>query len=918
MSKNKTAFAIAIFLMTTIAVSLISILPNAEAQVEEESWRSFIYVGVTPGIIGINQEVIIVAWTRDMPPEMGEELGLLDSPTSRAGWYDMTVTVTKPDNTTETLEFPYSDPVGAVWLAYTPDDIGTYTLRANFPGTRKEGTWYYFTGNYQEINRYYEPAVSDPVELVVQEEPIQDWQEPALPNDYWRRPINTANRNWYTIAGNWLSSAGNVWPSGSYGGNTANYAYGVGTETPHILWTRQYYFGGLMGDRQGSTGYITAQYGGLGFSGIVLNGVLYYTPRRDPRGNTGVAAVNLYTGEELSLDWDAPTLSYGQVYNYESPNQHGGYAYLWRTSGVTLPEIIQVPRAELYPDARHLPYRTAPVQTINTTATPISTGTVWEMLCGFTGQTVAYIANVSSGGRAVYGNDGSLLRYDIENLGTSANPNYYLQVWNSSHGTMPSSEWGTGSWQWRPSGGTFGGRDAYLGGVAYNYVHDGRDFFSLNVSIPSILGPRNARQNQTGSIQAVREDEYIIIGTTGANDEEGIAPGWMMALSLERDKEGTKLWEGTFTPPSSADRDTLSFTGVYPEYDMFLFHSTTRLKRFGYSLKTFKQVWEGEPEIQFAYYGMYSNFYEGILYGYGYGGVIYAYNVTTGDVLWTYEAITEGFESTYGGRYPIGVVIVADGKLYTVTGEHSPTQPLYRGPNLRCLDAFTGDELWKIQGWFGGMSPSSSNILMADGILAGLNFFDNQLYAFGRGPSAITVSAPQVVSMVGSSVVITGSVTDQTPTGRRDISNELQFSLKGTPAISDEDMADWMEYLYMQQAYPADAKGVEVVLETLDPNGNFYEIGRTTSDVTGSYGLKFTPEVPGDYQIFARFEGSAAYGPSSATTYLSIDEAPQATPPPTPPPESIADLYFVPATVGIIVAIIAVGLIIIVLMLRKR
>jgi hypothetical protein len=166
--------------------------------------------------------------------------------------------------------------------------------------------------------------------------------------------------------------------------------------------------------------------------------------------------------------------------------------------------------------------------------------------------------------------------------------------------------------------------------------------------------------------------------------------------------------------------------------------------------------------------------------------------------------------------------------------------------------------------------------------------------------------------------VITGTVTDQTPSGRRDMNNELQFSLKGTPAISDEDQAAWMEYLYMQQEYPADAKGVEVVLETLDPNGNFYEIGRTTSDVNGNYGLKFTPEVPGDYQIIARFEGSAAYGPSSATTYISIDEAPQTTPTPTPPSQpSMADIYIVPGIVGIIIAIAVVGLVL-VLMLRKR
>ena len=51
---------------------------------------------------------------------------------------------------------------------------------------------------------------------------------------------------------------------------------------------------------------------------------------------------------------------------------------------------------------------------------------------------------------------------------------------------------------------------------------------------------------------------------------------------------------------------------------------------------------------------------------------------------------------------------------------------------------------------------------MADGILVGLNYFDNELYAFGKGPSATTVSAPQTVPSLGSSVMITGTVTDQT------------------------------------------------------------------------------------------------------------------------------------------------------------
>jgi hypothetical protein len=198
-----------------------------------------------------------------------------------------------------------------------------------------------------------------------------------------------------------------------------------------------------------------------------------------------------------------------------------------------------------------------------------------------------------------------------------------------------------------------------------------------------------------------------------------------------------------------------------------------------------------------------------------------------------------------------------------------------------------------------------------------LDMFDASIYCFGKGDSATTVTAPQNVPTLGSSVMITGTVTDNTPSGRLNTNYGLDFSLKGTPAIADESMDAWMEHLYRQRPIPADAKGVEVILETLDPNGNFYEIGRTTSDVNGKYGLKFTPEVPGDYQIIARFEGSASYGSSADTTYLSVDEAPQASPTPPPPGPSMADIYIVPGIVGIIIAIVAVGLGLL-LVLRKR
>jgi hypothetical protein len=97
----------------------------------------------------------------------------------------------------------------------------------------------------------------------------------------------------------------------------------------------------------------------------------------------------------------------------------------------------------------------------------------------------------------------------------------------------------------------------------------------------------------------------------------------------------------------------------------------------------------------------------------------------------------------------------------------------------------------------------------------------------------------------------------------------------------------------------------------------FFEVGTTTTNIDGTYGLTFTPQVPGEYLIIATFAGSDSYYSSYATTYISVSEAPATTPAPTAPPASLADLYFLPATIGIIIAIAVVGAIL-ALMLRKR
>ena len=103
----------------------------------------------------------------------------------------------------------------------------------------------------------------------------------------------------------------------------------------------------------------------------------------------------------------------------------------------------------------------------------------------------------------------------------------------------------------------------------------------------------------------------------------------------------------------------------------------------------------------------------------------------------------------------------------------------------------------------------------------------------------------------------------------------------------------------------------------VDSNNNYREIGNTTTNSNGFFAFNWKPDIEGQYTVYASFAGSKSYWPSNAETSFVVDEA-AATPAPTAAPaESVADMYFVPAVAGIIVAIIIVGAVL-ALMLRKR
>ena len=63
----------------------------------------------------------------------------------------------------------------------------------------------------------------------------------------------------------------------------------------------------------------------------------------------------------------------------------------------------------------------------------------------------------------------------------------------------------------------------------------------------------------------------------------------------------------------------------------------------------------------------------------------------------------------------------------------------------------------------------------------------------------MTVDAPQIAVTAGTPIVIRGTITDQSPGSKA----------KGTAAISDASMGQWMEYMFMQKMHlPTDATGV--------------------------------------------------------------------------------------------------------------
>jgi hypothetical protein len=845
MSKNKIATAITLFLMFAITFSLIA-LPTY-AHTPQWTVKTYAYLSVEPDPVGIGQPAFVNFWIDKAPPTAIAQYG--------DRWEGYEVTVTDPNGHKETLGPFTSDDAGGAHTTYTPAATGEYTFVFNFPGQLIEGSNPGPTGTYQEqyVGDYYEGSTSNEVTLVVQDEQIEAYPEPPLPTDYWQRPIYAENLGWYQISGNWLGFSMQS-HGGAYYNISGNFnPYTTGPSSAHIIWTKPLAFGGIIGgefggNEYGSSYYSTPQYEPK-FQGIVINGILYY--KSVPGSSTypeGWIAVNIRTGENVWTKETSNSFLCGQVLSYVSPNQFGGIPYLWSNEPTVTP----------------------------------NSGRTYGLYDATTGNWILNIVNGTSFSKIVEADDGSLLGYYTNNT------DHTLNMWNSTKCIIGPTDIPAGypvGWMWRPPQG---------GEVPFEY--------GIQWSAPVATTIDGETISPNLGITTLSTDAVLMTSSSGRFFQEG-----SMIMAGYDAKTGELLWGPKNRTFITGDRTKLSpaMQGMWFEFN----HPTMTWS--GYNLNNGQKVWgPSDPYPNpWGYYVAYDPIAAyGMLYQADFGGYVHAYDLNTGEVKWDFSTGESGYETPYGIYPLLHIEAIADGKIY-VEGGHTYSPPLFRGSQLWCINATTGEKIWSVSSF---VTVNQASAVLADGVLVEPNAYDNQLYAYSKGRSAITVKAPDTVQPFGNDVLVQGTVTDQSP-GQ----TCLGIPAAGTPAIADECMSEWMEYLYMQQPKPSNATGVKVTVSVLDPNNNVYDVGTTTSNVDGKYGLTFVPLVPGQYTVIAMFEGSESYYSSTTTTYLSVSEAPPAASEPTPEPVSAADLYFLPVSSAIILAIVVIGLVLI-LMLRKR
>jgi hypothetical protein len=881
---------IAVLLTFSMTASMM-LIPNANAHTPAWQIPTYAYINVAPNPVGVNQSVSIDMWLSRVLP--GAE------PIDNIRWQNYKLTITAPNGAVTTENWAVvSDPTANQDYYFTPTQTGTYTLNFTFPGmlytwTTEPSMFGGFVPDPYAGDTYLASNAS--TTFTVQSTQLTLIPATPLPTQFWTRPIYGENSNWWTISSNWLGTGSPGYSSGMMGATFQ--PYDVGSLTSHIMWAKPMQSGGVVGGNnfviQGDTYAEGSAYATRYSNPIIIDGMLYYT---EPLSFAGVAGamvsnpygptvcVNLQTGQQIWSSTKVPGLSFGYVYDMQDPNEHG----VW-------PPIL--------------------VATVGGSFLGPPVPVTWECYDGDTGNFLFNVTNVPSG-TALMGPEGEYLIVSLVNLGPvnmygipTGPPNYYLQEWNSSR--LWDNEYSGPSTT--PS--------------VVPPITDGSNpsLLDWNVSVSSLN-----TLTATPSIESAFYNDMAIIeaGTMpNAGNSFFASPAWTpytyvgINLNPTSGKIGAQLWKNTVNPPTG--NLTVSYDGADPTADggagVFVEYITETMQFVGYSMSTGSRIWgpsSTEAPLNFFATGWsgegptlaYGNLYTG-----GMSGILYCYDLTNGNLLWTFGNGGPGNSTSAGlnwaTNYPTYISAIANGVIYTVTGEHTFETPIYKGALTRAINATTGQQIWTLS----AATAAATSYALADGYNTFFNGYDNQIYVVGRGPSATTAN----VESFGNSVVISGTVTDISA-GTTQTEQTADFP-HGVPCASDASMTAWMGYVYQQQAKPAQFTGVPVTISVTDSNGNHYTIGTATTDESGFYTLTWTPIISGNFTVYANFAGTNGYWPSSAeTSFYASPPTPTASPYPSPV-SGIASTGTVELGIAAVIIVIVICVAVLaVLMLRKR
>lgn len=873
-NRKRLVYLLLSLLVLSMSASL-SISPKALAQVYPPKGThipTYAYLNVAPNPIGVGQTVNVNFFLAT-PMETVEYA------------VNMTVKVTSPDGTTKTLGPFRSDLTGGSFTNFVPDQVGTYQFQF-FYGGQTLGT------NSQWSGLINDPSQSSIVTLTVQEEPVIPKSYPftPLPTNYWQTPVTAQNvQNWYKLTGAWLGYGSvSFAQTGAYNASSFYNPYTPSVNSGHVLWTKVWAAGGVVGgdlggDEQNSHFWSTSQYQPK-FAPVIMNGILYSTWYTTTTSySNGIKAVDLYSGKDLWIINTTNSLRCGMLANQYMINQYGVVGpYIWTTG--------RLPAAD-----------TGGNEIANT-------GTQWNMYDALTGK---YVLSVVNGSALTLRTDesGNMIGYFLNNTAgtemTHPVAGQNVPVTNTGphitcvNMTMAMGQTGQ---QWNPSVNTV---RPMSNGVMWSKP------VPTNISgVP--ISPALAINSITGN-------EIVLTG--GFVHGQGVGgetAGWLVWATMDMNTGNQVITQNLTYPQHNA---LLPFTRTTVTYGngLIVIANDVNYVLEAFNTRTGVKAWEttltglnGAEPNTYDLFSLKPYFGNGVLFWEGLGGDLWCLDVKDGSLKWytnTTQMIGDpGIETPYD-IWPLWVFssscVSTDVAYFAVGHEYNP--PLFHGAQLLAVNVTNGEVVWH------ELDTSVTSTSIAYGVLLSLNAYDNQVYAFGKGPSATTVSAPAVGVSTKTPITITGTVMDVCA-GTEQAVVKGNFP-NGLPCVSDESQSKWMEYVYQQQPKPTDTTGVTVTLSVFDQNGNYRVIGTTATDDSGAFGYTWTPDIPGNYQITASFEGSESYWPSSATTYTYATEA--VTPAPTAAPvqgiATISDLtlYIAVATIAIIMAIAVATLVII-------